>query len=153
MSLRFGSRLLLAACLAAGAVALPGSAQSNNTPGESKREAGKEVVTSSGLKYEDLEVGKGAEAKAGMVVEVLYTGWLANGAKFDSSRDRGAPYRFKLGAHQVIRGWDEGVPGMKVGGKRKLTIPSELGYGKQGAGGVIPPNAILIIEFELLSAS
>ncbi len=102
------------------------------------------------LKTEDLKVGTGAEAAAGKTVTVHYTGWLTNGTKFDSSLDRGQPFKFRLGAGQVIRGWDQGVAGMKVGGKRKLTIPPELGYGARGAGGVIPPNATLVFEVELL---
>jgi len=109
------------------------------------------VVTVSGLKYEDIVVGTGEEAKSGRTVEVHYTGWLTNGTKFDSSKDRGQPFSFPLGAGRVIKGWDEGVAGMKVGGKRKLTIPSELGYGSRGAGGAIPPNATLIFEVELLA--
>ncbi|MBV8199983.1 MAG: FKBP-type peptidyl-prolyl cis-trans isomerase [Acidobacteria bacterium] len=115
-----------------------------------KETGGKEIVTPSGLKYTDLKVGAGAEAKAGDAVQVHYTGWLVDGTKFDSSRDSNRPFRFKLGAGQVIKGWDEGVAGMKVGGKRKLTIPPELGYGRQGAGSVIPPGATLIFEVELL---
>jgi FKBP-type peptidyl-prolyl cis-trans isomerase len=111
---------------------------------------GKEVTTSSGLQYIDLKVGTGATAQAGQTVSVLYTGWLENGKKFDSSVDRGQPFSFPLGAGRVIKGWDEGVKGMKVGGKRKLIIPSNLGYGARGAGGVIPPNATLIFEVELL---
>jgi FKBP-type peptidyl-prolyl cis-trans isomerase FkpA len=108
------------------------------------------VTTSSGLQYTDLTPGTGAEAKAGMSVSVHYTGWLTDGKKFDSSHDRNRPFEFKLGAGMVIRGWDEGVTGMKVGGKRKLTIPPDLGYGARGAGGVIPPNATLVFEVELL---
>ncbi|WP_347554577.1 FKBP-type peptidyl-prolyl cis-trans isomerase [Robbsia sp. KACC 23696] len=107
--------------------------------------------TESGLQYEDLIVGEGAEAKAGQNVSVHYTGWLTDGQKFDSSKDRNAPFQFSLGAGMVIRGWDEGVQGMKVGGTRKLTIPAELGYGARGAGGVIPPNATLVFEVELLA--
>ena len=108
------------------------------------------VTTPSGLVYEELSVGSGAEAAAGQHVTVHYTGWLTNGTKFDSSKDRGDPFDFDLGAGQVIKGWDEGVAGMKVGGKRKLTIPPSLGYGARGAGGVIPPNATLVFEVELL---
>jgi peptidylprolyl isomerase len=107
-----------------------------------------------GLKYTDDNAGDGAEATAGKKVSVHYTGWLsddgAKGKKFDSSVDRGQPFQFTLGAHQVIAGWDEGVAGMKVGGKRTLVIPPELGYGARGAGGVIPPNATLIFDVELL---
>ena len=109
-----------------------------------------EKITDSGLKYEDLEEGAGAEAQAGQQVTVHYTGWLTDGTKFDSSLDRNQPFSFALGKGQVIRGWDEGVQGMKEGGKRKLTIPPQLGYGARGAGGVIPPNATLIFEVELL---
>lgn len=103
------------------------------------------------LIIEDLSVGGGDEAVAGKTVVVHYTGWLANGAKFDSSRDRNDPFDFRLGAGEVIRGWDQGVAGMKVGGRRKLTIPPEMGYGSRGAGGVIPPNATLVFEVELLA--
>ena len=110
-------------------------------------------ITDSGLKYEDLVAGDGEEAKAGQTVTVHYTGWLENGTKFDSSKDRNDPFRFKLGAGQVIRGWDEGVAGMKVGGSRKLTIPAALGYGARGAGGVIPPNATLNFDVERLAVS
>ncbi len=105
------------------------------------------------LKIEDLKVGTGAEATAGKKVKVHYTGWLTNGTKFDSSVDRGTPFEFSLGAGQVIQGWDKGVAGMKVGGKRKLTIPSDLGYGATGAGNVIPPNATLVFEVELLGVN
>ena len=102
------------------------------------------------LKIEDLEVGTGAEAQAGQMVTVHYTGWLTDGQKFDSSKDRNDPFVFPLGQGMVIKGWDQGVVGMKVGGKRKLTIPPELGYGARGAGGVIPPYATLVFEVELL---
>ena len=107
------------------------------------------IKTPSGLTIEDLVVGDGAEAKAGQRVTVHYTGWLTDGKKFDSSKDRGDTFSFSLGRGEVIRGWDEGVAGMKVGGKRKLTIPPDLGYGKRGAGNVIPPNATLVFEVEL----
>jgi len=107
-------------------------------------------TTSSGLQYDDLLVGQGAVAQAGQYVSVHYTGWLTNGRKFDSSLDRGDPFSFHLGQGQVIAGWDEGVQGMQIGGKRKLTIPSDLGYGPYGAGGVIPPDATLVFEVELL---
>lgn len=114
------------------------------------------ITTESGLQYEELTVGEGDEAAAGQHVSVHYTGWLQNsdgsaGKKFDSSKDRNDPFNFPLGAGNVIQGWDEGVQGMKVGGVRKLTIPSALGYGARGAGGVIPPNATLIFEVELLA--
>ncbi len=118
--------------------------------GGSMAENNQEVTTPSGLKYVDQVVGTGDAAVAGKTVNVHYTGWLENGKKFDSSVDRGQPFSFPLGAGRVIRGWDEGVQGMKVGGKRKLTIPSDLGYGSRGAGGVIPPNAPLIFDVELL---
>jgi len=108
------------------------------------------VTTPSGLVYEELTVGAGAEAVSGKKVTVHYTGWLSNGTKFDSSKDRNDPFEFNLGQGQVIKGWDEGVAGMKVGGKRKLTIPPALGYGARGAGGVIPPKATLVFEVELL---
>jgi len=109
------------------------------------------ITTPSGLTIEELVVGSGAAAASGQKVSVHYTGWLTSGAKFDSSKDRGDPFIFPLGKGQVIKGWDEGVQGMKVGGKRKLTIPPALGYGARGAGGVIPPNATLVFEVELLA--
>ena len=112
------------------------------------------TTTPSGLQYEDTHVGDGAEATKGQNVSVHYTGWLYNngeqGAKFDSSRDRNDPFQFALGAGMVIKGWDEGVQGMKVGGQRTLIIPAALGYGARGAGGVIPPNATLKFDVELL---
>ena len=111
------------------------------------------ITTPSGLTIEELVVGSGAAASIGRKVSVHYTGWLTNGTKFDSSKDRGDPFIFPLGKGQVIKGWDEGVQGMKVGGKRKLTIPSALGYGARGAGGVIPPNATLVFEVELLAVT
>jgi FKBP-type peptidyl-prolyl cis-trans isomerase FkpA len=113
------------------------------------------ITTPSGLQYEDTESGQGAPAQSGQHVSVHYTGWLYNngvlGAKFDSSRDRSRPFDFDLGAGMVIRGWDEGVAGMKTGGKRTLIIPPELGYGARGAGGAIPPNATLKFDVELLA--
>jgi FKBP-type peptidyl-prolyl cis-trans isomerase FkpA len=112
------------------------------------------TTTASGLQYEDTVVGNGATAQAGQHVSVHYTGWLYNngvkGAKFDSSKDRNDPFEFGLGAGMVIKGWDEGVQGMQVGGTRLLVIPPQLGYGARGAGGVIPPNATLMFEVELL---
>ena len=115
------------------------------------------TTTESGLQYEDTTAGDGAEATAGQHVKVHYTGWLYDptasnnrGKKFDSSKDRGQPFSFGLGQGQVIQGWDEGVQGMKVGGTRVLIIPAELGYGARGAGGVIPPNATLVFEVDLL---
>ena len=110
----------------------------------------KTVTTDSGLMYEDLVVGDGASPTPGQTVIVHYTGWLTNGTKFDSSVDRGQPFTFPIGQRRVIKGWDEGVMTMKIGGKRKLTIPPDLGYGARGAGGVIPPNATLVFEVELL---
>lgn len=107
-------------------------------------------ITDSGLRFEDSTIGSGAVACSGQTVSVHYTGWLENGTKFDSSKDRNEPFEFKLGAGRVIRGWDEGVAGMKVGGARRLTIPPQLAYGDSGAGGVIPPRATLIFEVELL---
>jgi len=113
------------------------------------------ITTPSGLQYEDTTLGQGDEARAGRPVQVHYTGWLYQdgvaGRKFDSSKDRGQPFEFPLGMGHVIRGWDEGVQGMKVGGTRRLVIPPELGYGARGAGGVIPPNATLLFEVDLLA--
>jgi FKBP-type peptidyl-prolyl cis-trans isomerase FkpA len=112
------------------------------------------ITTPSGLQIEDTVVGSGSEAKAGNYVSVHYTGWLYEngqvGKKFDSSKDRNDPFEFPLGGGMVIKGWDEGVQGMKIGGTRRLVIPAELGYGAYGAGGVIPPNATLLFEVELL---
>jgi FKBP-type peptidyl-prolyl cis-trans isomerase len=136
----------LFALLAAAALQAQGD---NSSP---TKVEGKGKSTSSGLQYWDLKEGTGATASAGKSVSVHYTGWLAkDGKKFDSSVDRGQPFMFQLGAGQVIKGWDEGVSGMKVGGKRQLRIPPELGYGARGAGGVIPPNATLIFDVELLA--
>ena len=111
------------------------------------------VQTASGLGYVDLVDGQGARPAAGDSVSVHYTGWLKDGTKFDSSVDRGQPFEFAIGRGRVIRGWDEGVASMKVGGKRKLIIPAHLGYGERGAGGVIPPGATLIFEVELLGVT
>jgi peptidylprolyl isomerase len=108
------------------------------------------VTTPSGLKYIELEEGTGATPERGQTVVVHYTGTLENGNKFDSSRDRNSPFEFKIGTGQVIKGWDEGLSTMKVGGRRQLIIPAELGYGSRGAGGVIPPNATLLFDVELL---
>jgi FKBP-type peptidyl-prolyl cis-trans isomerase len=136
----------LAKLVAAGAVlmlALGTAAAAQDEP---------EVVEGkNGLKYIDLVVGEGLDARRGDEVSVHYTGWLEDGTKFDSSLDRGRPFVFPLGRGRVIQGWDLGVAGMKVGGKRKLLIPAKLGYGKRGAGDAIPPNANLVFEVELLS--
>lgn len=118
---------------------------------ETETGASTEFMITNGLTAEIITEGNGAEAKAGNTVSVHYTGWLTNGIKFDSSVDRGQPFSFTLGVGQVIAGWDQGVVGMKVGEKRKLTIAPELGYGATGAGGAIPPNATLVFEVELLA--
>ena len=128
-----------------------GHAQTN-TSSPTKVE-GDGTTTASGLKYWDITPGTGDTAVKGQQVRVHYTGWLTDGKKFDSSVDRGEPFVFPLGAGRVIKGWDEGVAGMKIGGKRQLRIPPELGYGARGAGGDIPPNATLIFDVELLAVS
>ncbi|MFM8552041.1 MAG: FKBP-type peptidyl-prolyl cis-trans isomerase [Nitrospiraceae bacterium] len=117
---------------------------------EKKSSSGQMATTDSGLQYIDLVDGKGRQAELGDTATVHYTGWLANGTKFDSSVDRGQPFAFRVGAGQVIKGWDEGVGTMKIGGKRKLIIPPDLAYGSRGAGNVVPPNATLTFEVELL---
>ena len=142
--------IVLGAAVVAALVAACAQSQAPSGGGGSSASGGQEVTTASGLKYTDTKVGTGAEAKAGQTAVVHYTGFLTNGTKFDSSKDRGQPFTFRLGGGQVIKGWDEGVQGMKVGGARKLTIPANLGYGAQGAGGVIPPNATLVFDVELL---
>ena len=139
--------VLAVAALAAAGVVKPSHAE------EKGAAAAKTVTTASGLKYVDVKVGTGAAPVKGKMVKVHYTGTLENGKKFDSSVDRNQPFSFAIGVGQVIQGWDEGVMGMKVGGKRKLTIPSKLGYGERGAGGVIPPNATLLFDVELLDVA
>src|SRR5690349_14964611 len=109
------------------------------------------TTTPSGLQLADFVPGSGTEARLGQQVTVHYTGWLTNGTKFDSSRDRRDPFQFTLGRGEVIKGWDQGVVGMRVGGRRRLIVPPDLGYGARGAGGVIPPNATLIFDVELLA--
>lgn len=121
-----------------------------SSPSSPAKVNGQPTTTSSGLQYWDIVVGTGATAVPGKPVSVHYTGWLTSGEKFDSSLDHGKPFVFSLGEGQVIKGWDEGVVGMKAGGKRQLRIPPALGYGASGAGGVIPPNATLIFDVELL---
>ena len=142
--------IVLGAAVVAALVAACAQSQAPSGGGGSSASGGQEVTTASGLKYTDTKVGTGAEAKAGQTAVVHYTGYLTNGTKFDSSKDRGQPFSFPLGGGRVIKGWDEGGQGMKVGGVRKLTIPANLGYGAQGAGGVIPPNATLVFDVELL---
>jgi len=132
-----------------------GNSEKSGTPGAASPSSpakvnGQPTTTASGLQYWDMVVGTGAAAVSGKPVSVHYTGWLTSGEKFDSSVDRGKPFIFTLGAGEVIKGWDEGVAGMKAGGKRQLRIPPSLGYGESGAGGAIPPNATLIFDVELL---
>jgi FKBP-type peptidyl-prolyl cis-trans isomerase len=137
---------------AALALAMCGLAMSSTASArpDDKKEESKVVTTKSGLKYIDEKVGTGTEAKAGDMVDVHYTGWLKNGTKFDSSKDRGKPFTFPLGGRRVIKGWDEGVAGMKEGGKRKLIIPYDLAYGEDGRPPTIPPRAELTFEVELI---
>ena len=148
--------LLLTAAAVAALLAAPLSAQDTKpTPGpDAEKKEMKMTKTPSGLQYEDVKVGTGESPKKGQMAVVHYTGWLwengAKGKKFDSSVDRGQPFSFPVGQGRVIKGWDEGVATMKVGGKRILLIPPDLGYGSRGAGGAIPPNATLIFEVELL---
>ena len=118
--------------------------------GDFKVDSAALTKTASGLQYQDVAPGNGDEARDGQVAVVHYTGWLTDGTKFDSSRDRGQPFSFPIGSGQVIPGWDEGVAGMKVGGRRKLVIPASLGYGDMGAPPVIPPGATLVFDVELL---
>ena len=142
--------------LSAGALACGGSADRDSQRSAAGFSASLDVDTTamtktpSGLRYQDVAAGQGAEATADRTVSVHYTGWLPNGEKFDSSRDRNEPFSFTLGAGQVIAGWDEGVAGMKVGGRRKLVIPADLGYGTAGAPPAIPPGATLVFDVELL---
>ncbi len=134
-------------------VAIAACSDKDTKPAEAPKPAAASetaVTTPSGLSYVDIVVGNGPSPVSGKPVKVHYTGWLENGTKFDSSVDRGEPFVFTIGAGEVIPGWDEGVMTMKVGGKRRLTVPAKLGYGEAGAGGVIPPNATLIFEVELL---
>ena len=135
------------AALAQGSKGAP--ADSSSAPA---KVTGDGTKTRSGLTYWDIKTGSGAVATKGQRVKVHYTGWLTNGRKFDSSVDRHEPFEFRLGAGEVIQGWDEGVAGMKIGGKRQLRIPADLAYGSRGAAGVIPPNATLIFDVELLGA-
>ncbi|MBS0234601.1 MAG: FKBP-type peptidyl-prolyl cis-trans isomerase [Proteobacteria bacterium] len=145
---RFPAIMAIAAALAIGSAILPDNQAQAETQGSSM------TTTPSGLQYEDTQVGTGATPETGQICVMNYTGWLyvdgKKGAKFDSSLDRGTPFEFPIGTGRVIKGWDEGVASMKVGGKRTLIIPPQLGYGARGAGGVIPPNATLIFDVELL---
>lgn len=146
--------LLVGSILVAGSACTKKEAEqnANNTGTQAQQMAAQpNNAVPSNLKIEELKAGTGTEAVAGKMVTVHYTGWLTDGKKFDSSLDRKDPFKFMLGAGQVIQGWDKGVQGMKIGGKRKLTIPPELGYGATGAGNVIPPNSTLVFEVELLN--
>lgn len=148
------SSAIIAALLAASSLsAQPGVAKARQTEPAPAPPAPipQEVVTPSGLRYTDLQVGEGAEATKGKIVEVLYTGWLEDRTKFDSSLDPSHPFTFRIGIDEVIQGWHQGIAGMKVGGKRKLVVPPELGYGKQGVARVVPPNATLLFEVELVN--
>ncbi len=145
-------RIILIVALIASAAIFSYASWTRNKPSVKPLLLGENMVTTdSGLSYEDLVAGEGPQAQAGDKVSVHYTGWLEDETKFDSSLDRNQPFEFQLGAGMVIKGWDEGVAGMQVGGKRKLIIPAELGYGQRGAGNVIPPGATLIFEVELLA--
>lgn len=143
--------VLLTALLAAGSLsAQPGRPGIAKARQAEPAPAPQEVVTPSGLRYQDLQVGGGTEAAKGKIVEILYTGWLEDRTKFDSSLDPAHPFTFRIGIDDVIQGWHQGVAGMKVGGRRRLVVPPELGYGKQGVGRVVPPNATLVFEVELV---
>jgi FKBP-type peptidyl-prolyl cis-trans isomerase len=144
--MRFVRLTTVALALAGLAVCSPESSRGDDKPKQEQ----KVITTNSGLKYVDETVGNGKEAKSGDNVDVHYTGWLKDGTKFDSSKDRGQPFTFRVGGQMVIKGWDEGVAGMKEGGKRKLIIPFELAYGERGRPPVIPPKAELTFEVELL---
>jgi len=147
---KFLVMLLLVAAIAIPACSQREAKSGADTAAEAPAAVQGAVTTPSGLSYTDLVKGTGAQPVSGKSVTVHYTGWLTDGKKFDSSVDRGQPFVFRIGAGEVIPGWDEGVMGMRVGGKRKLIVPAKLGYGENGAGGVIPPNATLVFEVELL---
>ncbi len=144
------TRFVLPAMACVAMMFVAAGCKQDNVKKEADKVEGKEITTASGLKYVDYKVGEGAQPQAGQTVIVHYTGTLTNGQKFDSSVDRNQPFSFTLGRGMVIKGWDEGLASMKVGGKRKLIIPPELGYGARGAGGVIPPNATLLFDVELI---
>ena len=144
---RIFALVILLVILAGGAYIIISNQKDTSSPSSNENT----ITMPSGLSYQDLVVGSGQEAQQGDSVSVHYTGWLEDGTKFDSSIDRGTPFTFVLGAGNVIQGWDEGIVGMKIGGKRRLTIPPHLAYGEQGFSGVIPPNATMIFEVELVN--
>ena len=142
---------LLAAAGAHSVAAQPAAPPERDQPDSEQRRPGREIILPSGLRYQDLKIGEGEEARNRKILEIHYTGWLEDSTKFDSTQDCDRPLTLRLGAGDVVKGLDEGLVGMREGGKRRLIVPPELGFGKEGGGGVIPPNATLLYEVELLA--